>query len=413
LQNRRFAVELIFHRRERKMDTKIWVIAGGVVLVAIAGISEFIRRDNLLNKKFIILKQKENDEKGKSIEKEGNQINMYHTQDNQDKKRKLEGLHLEGLISGGKRTKRDPEKPQGKLEGKFDGINPFSNKPRENRPNENKTQIIHGSIEKPNRDLKKLRDNIEALKKEYWKEQEDYFLKEAEFRLYKNLFLDEAGLLHYIQRLIGFIHYDFYNKNDLTYLKLKIGDQLIDGINSVLTINMKKIDDPFMFVLPDDLRVPITEEAFYNNLNMNSVEADYEKLLTMKQTIENKKAYLNETRILMLEDENNQFYKKLWIDIKDVLLEMIKYQLEHNLEKSNTVEEIYNDMVNFESKLTKVLENNDIRLSFYENLNEDDRKTYYSILKSADNTPAIIRNDNNLLCKGKITRAKLGNKDKK
>lgn len=266
------------------------------------------------------------------------------------------------------------------------------------------------NLEKQNKgrskDVNELRGEVQDLIEKLWNKQREYLETEQEYRLYKNIFFEEGGILSYIQRLEGLCHYDMNNYNDINKFKMKAADQIMYGLYNSIAGKMKVSGKSFY--VPGSFKISLEKKAFINNENIN-IEGvnDEENLRRLKMRVINRSSQLEENLKKLNLEPNNVFYKKLWEDSHKEIEEMLDYCLNLNTDVFSDVVELQADIKKRTEHLKRLFEGK-ILFKYYEDKSttEMDRRDLFVLVDRGDSYPAILRDEGTLISKGRITRVK-------
>jgi hypothetical protein len=330
---------------ERKMNTRLWLILAGAAATGVLVLSKTLRSDNLKKPHL-----------PKSLE--------------------IKGIH----ISFGKKQDKD----KGKNE-----------------------QDTGKDISKEIKKLNDAKDEIRALIDVFWEKECSYLQAEQRYRLYKKAFCDEGGILNYIQRLDGLCHYDMQNYEDADKLKTKIVDQLINGLYKSISLRMRRLGKSF--ILPDSFEIAMTKKAFINNENLDVVDCEDERgLKAVKDKIIKRIAQLENEMDTLNNEYNNVFYKELWLNSHKEIENLLDYYMNTDFRESKDIEKLRMDISEKVEDLKNAL-GDKIVFKYYEaaNISKEDKRDLFVVIEKGDNCPAVLRNENELINKGKITRTKI------
>jgi hypothetical protein len=327
------------------MNAKLWLILVGAAATGVLVLSKTLRSDNLKKPHL-----------PKSLE--------------------IKGIH----ISFGKKQDKDREK-------------------NEQETGKDKSKEI--------KKLKDAKDEIQQLIDVFWEKECSHLQAEQRYRLYKKVFCDEGGILSYIQRLDGLCHYDMQNYEDADKLKTKIVDQLINGLYKSISLRMRRLGKSF--ILPDSFEIAMTKKAFINNENLDAEDCEDKKvLMAVKDKIVNRIAQLENEMDKLNNEYNNIFYKELWHNSHKEIEKLLDYYMNTDFRESKDIKNLRMDINERVENLKSVL-GDKIVFKYYEaaNTSEEDKRDLFMVIEKGDNCPAVLRNENELINKGKITRIKI------
>lgn len=242
------------------------------------------------------------------------------------------------------------------------------------------------------------KSTVESLKEECWQSYLSYLNAEKRFSLYREVFCND-GILLYLQRLIGFCHYDLRNYEDMEQFRLKAGTQLLGGLFGC--INAKMPYNGSNYIIPKEFRYETTKEAYLLN-SLADVEAGASREAVTNK-LKDKIAARRKDMAELKSNVNNSFYEALWnnsIARLEALAAFYKNELQ-----------ISKDLPLMKEKLTKLvreaqecINSSGIRFAFYEALSEEEKERYFMVYGSVDDVPAVLRQkDSFLYYKGKLS----------
>lgn len=331
---------------ERRMNITSWLICGGIIVAGIAMVSKIIGSDNL-------------------------------------------GKNKSNKKSDSKQNREKPSENKRSIFGWLTEEKPLEEKPKINRHN-----------------IEKVRNEIKILIDEYWDLEELYLKTEGKFKLYRNLFCEEGGILSYIQRLDGLYHYDLDEYQDISQLKIKIGGQLINGLYNTISLKMEFHGNSFS--VSDKFNISMSKKAFINNenLNVDDIE-DIEKLKANKRLVESKKRNLDNDLRNLNSDKDNKFYEDLWDKAHVKIEELIEQYKNGSIDEFTNREELIQYTKERFLELKAFLGKR-IAFKYYDDIDiaPEEKRNFFIVVERGDNCPAIIIDEAILLLKGKITKLK-------
>lgn len=240
----------------------------------------------------------------------------------------------------------------------------------------------------PNQRKKELRKpDIKELEK-WWGVQKKYYKTQNEYNLYASLLAGERGILRYVQRYLGYIHYEIMNCNNLEYLRSKMVDQIIGGLTNVihLKLSIKNGEIASIKEVVDKMVLPITKEAFFNNSIVSIKQCRNEDELNNWY----KQANMTNDKLLQFtaeieEKEINQIYWNIWNSIINRIEELIQFRQNDN-GIGMDIKALKDWLEEKGKQLENALEQNGIQFEY----NSQSNSEWFEVFLKADQCPAVV-----------------------